>query len=118
MSVKKLHFEAAAQYRISQEDLEKGRRVDTPHGTYSTYQLTRSSMDRYGEEIARLQIAEGLTKKAISEARNGVADTVLSDLKVIDMTFQLSSRMLILRAGPPEPRKRSCVVPAASYPRQ
>lgn len=27
MSVKKLHFEAAAQYRISQEDLEKGRSV-------------------------------------------------------------------------------------------
>lgn len=56
-----MHFEAAAQFRLSQEDLEKGR---------------------YGEEIGRLKVAEGLAKKGLDAARKGVADSVVSDLKV------------------------------------
>lgn len=59
--MKQLHFEAAAQYRLSQEELEKSR---------------------YGEEIARLRVAEGLTKKGIDAGRRGVADSVLSETKV------------------------------------
>lgn len=56
-----MHFEAAAQFRLSQEDLEKSR---------------------YGEEIGRLKVAEGLAKKGLDAARKGVADSVVSDLKV------------------------------------
>lgn len=56
-----MHFEAAAQYRLSQEDLEKSR---------------------YGEEIARLRAAEGLAKKGLDTGKKGVADAVVSDLKV------------------------------------
>jgi programmed cell death 6-interacting protein len=59
--VKQLHFEAAAQYRLSQEDLEKSR---------------------YGEEIARLRVAEGLTKKGLDAGKKGVADSVVSETKV------------------------------------
>jgi len=64
LNVKQLHFEAAAQYRLSQEELEKSR---------------------YGEEIARLRVAEGLTKKGIDAGRRGVADSVLSETKVSDL---------------------------------
>ncbi|WVW85259.1 pH-response regulator protein palA/RIM20 [Kwoniella bestiolae CBS 10118] len=60
ITVKQCHFEAAAQYRLSQEDLEKSR---------------------YGEEIARLRVAEGLAKKGLEAGKKGVADSVLSDLK-------------------------------------
>ncbi|OCF35794.1 pH-response regulator protein palA/RIM20 [Kwoniella heveanensis BCC8398] len=60
ITVKQMHFEAAAQYRLSQEDLEKSR---------------------YGEEIARLRVAEGLAKKGLEVGKKGVADSVLSDLK-------------------------------------
>ena len=56
-----MHFEAAAQYRLSQEDLEKSR---------------------YGEEIARLRVAEGLVKKGLDVNKKGVSDAVISDLKV------------------------------------
>lgn len=56
-----MHFEAAAQFRLSQEDLEKSR---------------------YGEEIGRLKVAESLAKKGVDAARKGVADSVVSDLKV------------------------------------
>ena len=59
--MKQLHFEAAAQYRLSQEDLEKSR---------------------YGEEIARLRVAEGLTKKGIDAGKKTVADSVTSETKV------------------------------------
>lgn len=55
-----MHFEAAAQYRLSQEDLEKSR---------------------YGEEIGRLKVAEGLAKKGL-DARKGVAEAVVADLRV------------------------------------
>lgn len=61
MNVKQMHFEAAAQFRLSQEDLEKSR---------------------YGEEIGRLKVAESLAKKGLDAARKGVADSVVSDLKV------------------------------------
>lgn len=56
-----MHFEAAAQYRLSQEDFEKSR---------------------YGEEIARLRVAEGLTKKGIDAGKKGVAESVVSETKV------------------------------------
>jgi programmed cell death 6-interacting protein len=36
---------------------------------------------RYGIEIARLRVAEGLAKKGLSNTR-GVADSVVSDMKV------------------------------------
>ena len=56
-----MHFEAAAQYRLSQDDLESRR---------------------YGNEIARLRVAEGLAKKGLDAGKKGVADSVSSDLKV------------------------------------
>ncbi|EIW68315.1 hypothetical protein TREMEDRAFT_63488 [Tremella mesenterica DSM 1558] len=60
ITVKQMHFEAAAQYRLSQDDLESRR---------------------YGHEITRLRIAEGLAKKGLEASKKGVADAVLSDLK-------------------------------------
>ncbi|ORY32117.1 BRO1-like domain-domain-containing protein [Naematelia encephala] len=60
VTVKQMHFEAAAQYRLSQEDLEKGR---------------------YGEEIARLKVADAAAKKGLDAGKRGVADSVISDLK-------------------------------------
>jgi len=61
MTVKSMHFEAAAQYRLSQEDLEK---------------------NRYGSEISRLRVAEGLAKKGLDAGKRGVVDSVVADLKV------------------------------------
>ncbi len=61
MTIKKLHFEAAAHYRMSQEDLEKGR---------------------YGEEIGRMRYAETLVKQALASVKSGMSDAVVSDLKV------------------------------------
>jgi programmed cell death 6-interacting protein len=61
ITVKQLHFEAAAQYRLSQEDLEKSR---------------------YGEEIARLKVAEACAKKGLDTGKRGVADAVIADLRV------------------------------------
>lgn len=61
MTVKSMHFEAAAQFRLSQEDLEK---------------------NRYGPEISRLRVAEGLAKKGLDAGRKGVTESVLADLKV------------------------------------
>jgi programmed cell death 6-interacting protein len=58
--MKQLHFGAAAQYRMSKEDVNKSR---------------------YGVEISRLRVAEGLAKKGLSNTR-GVADSVVSDLRV------------------------------------
>ncbi|WVO14605.1 pH-response regulator protein palA/RIM20 [Cryptococcus depauperatus] len=69
ITMKSLHFEAAAQYRLSQEDLEKSR---------------------YGEEIARLKIAEGLCKKGIDAVRKGVADSVVADLKQLQAAINSS----------------------------
>lgn len=56
-----MHFEAAAQYRLSQDELDKSR---------------------YGEEIARLRVAEGLAKKGLDTGKRGVADAVVADLRV------------------------------------
>ncbi|KAK6911000.1 pH-response regulator protein palA/RIM20 [Kwoniella mangroviensis CBS 8507] len=69
ITVKQCHFEAAAQYRLSQEDLEKSR---------------------YGEEIARLRVAEGLAKKGLEAGKKGVADSVLSDLKNLQSAVKSS----------------------------
>ena len=56
-----MHFEAAANYRLSQEDLERSR---------------------YGVEVARLKVADGLAKKGLDVGKKGVADAVVSDLRV------------------------------------
>jgi hypothetical protein len=56
-----MHFEAAAQYRLSQDDLEKSR---------------------YGDEISRLRVAEVLAKKGLDLGKKGVAEAVVSDLRV------------------------------------
>ncbi|WRT68722.1 pH-response regulator protein palA/RIM20 [Kwoniella shivajii] len=69
ITVKQSHFEAAAQYRLSQEDLEKSR---------------------YGEEIARLRVAEGLAKKGLDVGKKGVADSVISDLKNLQAAVKSS----------------------------
>ena len=61
ITVKQMHFEAAAQYRMSQDALHRSK---------------------YGEEIARLRVAEGLAKKGVDASRRGVAEAVVSDLKV------------------------------------
>ncbi|KAJ9109194.1 hypothetical protein QFC21_000523 [Naganishia friedmannii] len=60
VTVKRYHFEAAAQYRLSMDDLEKGR---------------------YGDEIARLQLAETLAKKALDAVKPGLSTAVASDLR-------------------------------------
>ncbi|KAJ9125522.1 hypothetical protein QFC22_000483 [Naganishia vaughanmartiniae] len=60
VTVKRYHFEAAAQYRLSMDDLEKGR---------------------YGDEIARLQLAETLAKKALDAVKPGLSTAVSSDLR-------------------------------------
>lgn len=60
ITVKSLHFEAAAQYRLSKDELEKSR---------------------YGEEIARLRVAEGLAKKGL-DMKKGVVENVMEDLRV------------------------------------
>ncbi|OWZ77273.1 pH-response regulator protein palA/RIM20 [Cryptococcus neoformans Bt85] len=69
INVKQMHFEAAAQFRLSQEDLEKSR---------------------YGEEIGRLKVAEGLAKKGLDAARKGVADSVVSDLQQLQAAIKSS----------------------------
>jgi programmed cell death 6-interacting protein len=68
--VKQLHFEAAAQYRLSQEDLEKSR---------------------YGEEIARLKVAEACAKKGLDTGKRGVADAVIADLRVCSTSTSVAS---------------------------
>lgn len=40
------------------------------------------SLDRYGEEIARLQLAETMAKKALDAVKPGLGGAVTSDLKV------------------------------------
>ncbi|BEI84836.1 hypothetical protein CcaverHIS002_0502370 [Cutaneotrichosporon cavernicola] len=67
--VKANHFEAAAQYRQSQDDLEKGR---------------------YGQEIARLRVAEGLAKKGLDAGRKGVSEAVVSDLRSLSSAVKSS----------------------------
>jgi hypothetical protein len=64
-----MHFEAAAQYRLSQEDLEKSR---------------------YGEEIARLRVAEACAKKGLDTGKRGVADAVIADLRVGPILFKVN----------------------------
>ncbi|KAL7416997.1 BRO1-like domain-containing protein [Mrakia frigida] len=70
ITIKKFHFSAAAQYRMSVEDLEK---------------------NRYGLEIARLEVAQGLAKKALDNAKRGiVSDLVIADIKTLSSTLTSS----------------------------
>ncbi|TPX32747.1 hypothetical protein SmJEL517_g04211 [Synchytrium microbalum] len=66
VQVKSLHFNAAAQFRRGCEALAAGK---------------------YGEEIARLQIAEGHVKKAM-EYQKQMAPAVLNDLKGLAAVLQ------------------------------
>jgi len=68
ITVKQMHFEAAAQYRMSQEELEKSR---------------------YGTEVSRLKVAEGLAKKGLDVGKKNVAEAVVSDLRVNTSTSLL-----------------------------
>lgn len=69
-----MHFESAAQYRLSQEELEKSR---------------------YGTEVARLKLADILAKKGLDAGKRGVAESVMADLRVniqsISLDMELSS---------------------------
>ncbi|CDZ96580.1 Predicted signal transduction protein [Phaffia rhodozyma] len=70
MNVKQLHFQAVAHYRMGVEDLEK---------------------NRYGNEIARLEAAEGLVKKTLGQAKSGVvSDAVIGDIKGFLQMIQTS----------------------------
>jgi hypothetical protein len=73
MTVKSNHFEAAAQYRMSQDDLER---------------------NKYGSEIGRLRVAEGLAKKGLDAGKRGVPESVVADLKVncADSRTELTGR--------------------------
>ncbi|GBE87997.1 pH-response regulator protein palA/RIM20 [Sparassis crispa] len=73
LETKQLHFEAAAQYRKSVDDLEA---------------------NRYGEEIARLNQALLTAKKGYDTARRGgVASAVLHDIKsLLDNVQKSTSR--------------------------
>ncbi|KAK9455841.1 BRO1-like domain-containing protein [Dipodascopsis uninucleata] len=66
LTCKKYHFEAAAHYRISMDCLSSGK---------------------YGEEIARLQIAQELCSKAVASAKY-VSNTVASDMKGLAMRLK------------------------------
>ncbi|ODN73147.1 pH-response regulator protein palA/RIM20 [Cryptococcus amylolentus CBS 6039] len=69
ITTKQMHFEAAAQFRLSQDDLEKSR---------------------YGEEIARLRVAESLAKKGLDATKRGVTESVTTDLKQLQATVKSS----------------------------
>ncbi|UZJ52778.1 hypothetical protein CBS101457_002098 [Exobasidium rhododendri] len=60
MSIKKWHFAAASQFRKSCEDL---------------------GANRYGDEIGRLKLAEGLVKKALDSPKRGTSEALQADLK-------------------------------------
>ncbi|ORY88475.1 BRO1-like domain-domain-containing protein [Leucosporidium creatinivorum] len=60
LMIKNLHFAAVAQYRKSVDDL---------------------GANRYGDELGRLEVADGYVNKALSLPKRGVADSVLKDLK-------------------------------------
>lgn len=75
-----MHFEAAAQYRLSQDELDKSR---------------------YGEEIARLRVAEGLAKKGLDTGKRGVADAVVADLRVSPPHLTMSCDVADGRVEPP-----------------
>jgi programmed cell death 6-interacting protein len=66
MQVKTLHFNAAAQFRKSCECISK---------------------NRYGEEIARLQLANGYVKRAFEMLRS-VSPSVVNDLKSLQQIIQ------------------------------
>ena len=51
---------------------------------------------RYGEEIARLRLAETLTKKALDSAKRGVAESVTSDVKVGNVNEQPNLRVSLV----------------------
>ncbi|KDN53419.1 BRO1-domain-containing protein [Tilletiaria anomala UBC 951] len=66
LTVKRLHFRAAAQYRKSRDDMES---------------------NRYGDELGRLQAAEVDVKKALDASKRNVSDTIVSDLRSLHGTI-------------------------------
>lgn len=60
LTIKSLHFSAAAQYRKSMDDL---------------------GVNKYGDELGRLSIAATTGKKALAASRKGVAESVVNDIK-------------------------------------
>ncbi|KAI8339076.1 BRO1-like domain-containing protein [Chlamydoabsidia padenii] len=67
MQVKTHHFNAAAQFRKSRECISK---------------------NKYGEEIARLQLANGHVKRAFDMPLRLVSPTVINDLKSLQQIIQ------------------------------
>ncbi|OBZ72455.1 pH-response regulator protein palA/RIM20 [Grifola frondosa] len=89
METKQLHFQAAAQYRKSVDDLEAHRSFITLRAKLPV-SLTVGFF-RYGHEIARLAEAEALAKKGYDVARRGgVAPPVLHDIKSVLDSVQKS----------------------------
>lgn len=79
LSSKQSHFSAAAQFRKSCDDLAASRCVSFDQSTVDM--LTVSSF-RYGDEIARLRVAEKLVKDGLSSAKRASRPRVAEDLKV------------------------------------
>jgi programmed cell death 6-interacting protein len=80
LAIKSLHFSAVAQYRKSVDDLGANRLVSFAH--VDGPPLLIDTFGRYGDELGRLEVADGLVKKAMAVPKRGVADSVLRDLKV------------------------------------
>lgn len=79
METKLLHFQAAAQYRKSLEDLEANKYVQDK----TTLPFESDRLDRYGFEVARLFEAHSLAKRGYDVARRGgAALSVQQDIKV------------------------------------
>lgn len=79
MQSKQYHFEAAAQYRKSVDDLEANRFEILIHNTRAQSNLIRS----YGHELARLAQAQKTVTEAYDCARKGgVMAAVVQDISV------------------------------------
>lgn len=94
ITAKKYFFEAVAQYRMSLEDLAK---------------------QRYGDEIARMKVADGLLKQATNEIRR---PALLSDIKSLQETLSANLQRAIrdndiIYVSPiPSPSNLPAIVPA------
>ena len=95
---KALHFDAAAQYRKANEELENGRYVRARQNNAQS-----SILHRYGQEISRLQSARKRAKEGSEMARKGsVSASVLNDLNVgvgdwPDERYAYTSHLVIAR---------------------
>ena len=79
MQAKALHFDAAAQYRKANEEIESARYVPARRGGSIQFPIPR----RYGQEIGRLQSARKKAKEGSDIARKGaISASVLNDLNV------------------------------------